>query len=720
MTGTGKALSSRMVGASVLCLMSMSANAEDMPFGYSFYGMPGLIDMPSANVAPDAEIIASFGAFEQQQRLTFAFQITPQLTGAFRYARIDENRGPGTQATYDRSFDLHYQLFDETDTRPAVAIGLRDFLGTGIYSSEYVVATKTFADTFRVTGGIGWGRLGSYNGFTNPLGIIDPAFETRPTDRLGPGGVPTYNRYFRGDAAFFGGVEWQVFDDLTLIAEYSSDAYAREVGRDTLTFNSPLNFGLRYQIRPGMNIGAYYLRGTEVGVTATFNFNPTERLAPSGLEQAPFPVSVRAEDAQRAASWDQTPANEQTLITGTTQALALDGFVVDGIELEQRAIRVRYTNTSYRTEAQGAGHVARILTALLPPSIETFILEPMRSGVPVSSVSVQRTDIEVFENEPNAAQEIFDRAIIGEADLDGMLTSAPSDETAFNWGISPYVDATLFDGENPVLLDYGIEAKATYHFAPNIVLAGVLKYEFGGDSDAGAISDSALPPVRSEGSLYGADGGVLLDSLALHWYGRPAEDLYSRVSLGYLEPMFAGVSTEVLWKPVDSRLALGAELNYVIQRDFDMGFGFREFDSSTESYGLDGTYETLSGHVSAYYQFNNGFRGRIDVGRYLAQDWGATVALDRTFDNGWQVGAYATFTDVSFEDFGEGSFDKGIYLTIPTDWVTGNATNAETNATISSLQRDGGARLRLDGRLYENIYEGHGAAFEGSWGRFWR
>ena len=178
--------------------------------------------------------------------------------------------------------------------------------------------------------------------------------------------------------------------------------------------------------------------------------------------------------------------------------------------------------------------------------------------------------------------------------------------------------------------------------------------------------------------------------------------------------MFAGASGELLWKPVDSRLALGAEINYVVQRDYDLGFGAQDFPD------LDGVYEVATGHGSVYYDFENSFHARVDVGRYLAGDWGATFALDREFANGWRVGAYATFTDVSFEDFGEGSFDKGIQLTIPIDWALGNATRATTDVRLSSLSRDGGARLNVDGRLYETVRGGHVVALQESWGRFWR
>ena len=140
---------------------------------------------------------------------------------------------------------------------------------------------------------------------------------------------------------------------------------------------------------------------------------------------------------------------------------------------------------------------------------------------------------------------------------------------------------------------------------------------------------------------------------------------------------------------------------------FDGGFEFRD-------------YETVTGHASAYYEFNNGFVGRIDAGRYLAEDWGATVALDREFANGWRIGAFATFTDVSAEDFGEGSFDKGIRVTIPTSSRKLKASTGATNINIRSLTRDGGARVNVKNRLYDNVRRGHKPELQESWGRFWR
>jgi hypothetical protein len=192
-------------------------------------------------------------------------------------------------------------------------------------------------------------------------------------------------------------------------------------------------------------------------------------------------------------------------------------------------------------------------------------------------------------------------------------------------------------------------------------------------------------------------------------YGRPGADLYSRISVGYLERMFGGVSAEVLWKPVTSNFGLGAELNYVAQRNTDMWFGFDEYD-----------YDVTTGHLSAYYDLGNGYHTQLDVGRYLAGDWGATLSVDRQYDNGVRVGAYVSRTDMTYDDFGDGSYNKGISISIPQDFLTGKATRGSYGTEVRTRVGDGGARLLVDGRLYDAVRDAHRADLTDTWARFWR
>lgn len=689
-----------------------SAQDDDWRATYTLFGTQGIIDMPSAVAPDDGEIAATVSAFGENQRATFTFQLLPRLTGSFRYSLID---------TYDRSFDLQYQLLDEGRYAPSVAVGLRDFIGTGRFSSEYVVATKTFGPNLRASGGIGWGRLGSLNGFTNPLGAIDERFETRPDDSIDTGGTVLAEQFFRGDAAFFGGVEWRLNEEWTLLAEYSSDAYARETALNGFERNSPFNFGLTWEPSETYQLGAYYMYDTEVGVSATIILGPTTRSVPSGFDPAPVPVGNRTQDFIAAASWND-PRIEAASVEALGSLMAADGFRLLGAEASGSTVRVRYENTDYRAEAQGVGRVARILTRAAPANVDTFVLEPVRRGIPLSAVRIRRSDMERLENTAGAAQLSYDRAIFRDAAGPAPSVSWDDPTPAFLWGLAPYVEISLFDGDEPLRADAGVEASFQYEIQPNLILAGAFRQRIVGNRDeVGSISDSTLPDVRRTALRYGAESGNGIENLFLSHYGRPGTNLYSRLSAGYFERNFGGVSGELLWKPVDSRLAVGAEVNYTLLRDYDLGFGFRPACSGPDCLQLTGDdYDVVTGHLSAYYQFDNGFQAQVDVGRYLAGDVGATFSLDREFENGWKVGAYFTLTDVPFDDFGEGSFDKGIRIEIPMDYALGTPTRDVTATTLSSLERDGGARLRIDGRLYDMVEEGHQGQMADNWGRFWR
>ncbi|MFP4304136.1 MAG: YjbH domain-containing protein [Rhodosalinus sp.] len=695
------------LGACLAVLFAGTAAAQDSRSeSFNLYGVPGLVDMPSAGVMPDGTLSTTLGYFGGNARTTLRFQITPRLSGAFRYASIaDFYPGDWTASRYyDRSFDLRYQILTEGRYRPSVVAGLQDFIGTGLYGGEYIVATKAMTPALRVTGGLGWGRLGS----RNPLGTLGK----RADEVLGEGGLPTYDRWFRGDVAAFGGVEWSPTRRLTFTAEYSSDDYRHERRDGTFRGSSPWNFGLDYRFDNGIQLSLYHLYGEEVGAQVTFHFNPRRAGTPGGLESGPVPVAVRPPAGAEELGWTTEPATQTRARATLAQTMARDNLVFEGMKLEPRRATVRMRNPTYGAVSQAIGRTARAMTRTLPESVEEFVIVPVENGMPLSKVTIRRGDLEQLENE--AAAEMLARARIEDA-WRAAPAADPDLYPRFAWSVGPYLALSVFDPDNPVRADIGARFEAEYRLSPGLVLAGSVTKKAGGNLDSVTRQGtSGLPYVRTNLRRYTIEGDPAIEYLTLAHHGRPGRDLYSRVTAGYLEKMYAGVSSELLWKPVDSRLAVGAEVNYVQPRDFDQLFGLRDRDTP------GGTIPTVNGHLSAYYDLGSGFHGQLDVGRYLAGDWGATVSLDREFGNGWRVGAYATFTDVPFDDFGEGSFDKGIRITIPLSSVTNAPTRAANTIRIQSLTRDGGARLNVRDRLYDTVRDYHGPEVAKTWGRFWR
>ena len=108
----------------------------------------------------------------------------------------------------------------------------------------------------------------------------------------------------------------------------------------------------------------------------------------------------------------------------------------------------------------------------------------------------------------------------------------------------------------------------------------------------------------------------------------------------------------------------------------------------------------------------------MKAGRYLAGDYGVTLTLSREFRSGMRVGAWTTFTDVSFEDFGEGSFDKGFFITIPFDALLLRSSRAQGLFSFRPLTRDGGQMVSVPDRLYFLTQEGSLRSVARYWSKF--
>ena len=695
----------------VLSTISLSAQSNNADGGYSYglYGTPGLIDMPTAQSADDAEIAATISHFAGTTRTTLSFQISPRLSGSFRYSSIEKFQSDNA-SLYDRSFDLRYRMIDEGTYRPAIAIGLQDIIGTGVYSGEYIVATKQIVPTFEVTAGLGWGRLGSSDGFANPLGFIDERFESRPGGFTGTGGQIESTRWFRGDAALFGGLKWQATDELSLMAEYSSDAYLpeRTSRRDLFDRDSPLNFGLSYALANGTALQAHYLYGSEFGAGLTFTLNPKTPAVYGSAAQRPTPVEPQDPEDIASLEWTRQSGAQEILRSNLQLSLQAEGITLEAATFAPTSATVLVRNDTYSAGSEVIGRTARITARLLPASVQDFTIVPVEAGIKAAAIRIARTDLEELEFAKGNVSHSFARAQIDAGGPSGTDATYIDDlYPSFQWRLGPYLSASYFDPDSPVRADIGLELSASYTIAPGLSLAGDLRKRIGGNVGEGRKSNSVIQRVRSDTPLYAAQGDPSLTRLTADYNTNLGSDLYGRLTVGYLESMYAGLSAEALWKPVDSALGLGLEVNYTKQRDFDQMFDLQDYD-------------VVTGHASAYYAFENNFHAQLDVGRYLAGDYGATLALDREFDNGWRVGAFATLTDVSFDDFGEGSFDKGLRFSVPLEYFIGTPSKRVSRSTIRPLTRDGGARLDVEGRLYETVRGFHTSDLEGNWGRFWR
>ncbi|GLQ34002.1 hypothetical protein GCM10007939_02850 [Amylibacter marinus] len=672
--------------ASAITVLASAGQAKP---GVNIYGVSGVIDMPSAHMRPDGEITTTMARFDTGLRTTLSFQAGPRLSVSFRYSVLRDFPTAQSDTLYDRSFDLRYQFLQERRFRPALTIGIQDLAGTGIYAAEYLVASKTL-NNFAITVGLGWGRFGSYKGFENPLGVVAPDWRKRPESE---GGISTtgqldIGQWFKGDAALFAGVTWDTpIEGLVAKVEYSSDAYLQEANKSGFKRRSPVNFGLEYGFKSGAHLGIYSLYGSEIAIQFRTSINPK---TPISHPRDPVPAPI-TDGIQRV---------------DIAQALSVQNIWLHSKHNRSNGLWVWVENRGFGAPAQAIGRVARVLSTHADPSVEQFHVVLMEKGMAVTTVTVDRKVFRTLEFDPDRIPRTRDRFMLraGAAPSQTWQNIYPSIDQRFGL----YGAISMFDPDAPLRFDFGLKARARVYFNPHISLSAVVKKRLAGNiSKTTRVSDSILPHVRTDVSKYNKTKGITLERMTFDGHYRLGTDIYGRASIGYLEPMYAGLSAEVLWKPHSRPFALGVELNFVKQRAFDQQFDLRN-------------YRTVTGHVSAYWQMRNGYHLQLDVGRYLAKDIGATITVERVFKNGWRVGGYFTLTDVSFDDFGEGSFDKGLIARIPIRWITGRSKKRNFDLKIQPVLRDGGARLHIANRLYPTLSQSDAQRLNDSWARLYR
>ena len=354
----------RSVRASLLCgvatigggLVALSPASAQQQSEYirDTFGEIGMLDMPSAHLADDGQLAFTFGDVGSTQRYNLSFQALPWLEASFRYSRpygylTDPN-------FYDRSFGAKIRLWREDAIMPDISVGIRDMLGTGVYSSEYVVASKHIG-SLDLTGGLGWGRLADAHTIPNPFGYVLSSFKTRNSGVADTGGQFNWRQFFRGPrAGVMGGIVWHTpIDNLSLLAEYSPDTYKGEAINGGLKVRSPVNVGLNYQFGALSLTGGWFY-GTTYGLALSIHGDPTDMQKSARVGPEVPPALVRDNTEQQGAlrevldrsahvaavkvggPWVHVPTEAELIKQDLKQALISEGRGVRDIDVEQTTL----------------------------------------------------------------------------------------------------------------------------------------------------------------------------------------------------------------------------------------------------------------------------------------------------------------------------------------------------------------------------------------------
>lgn len=384
------------------------------------------------------------------------------------------------------------------------------------------------------------------------------------------------------------------------------------------------------------------------------------------------------------------------------------GMSAEALKVDGSRATVFVTPRRFRETARSIGRAARVVANNAPPEVEEITVVTMNEGLETGRVTMIRRDLELTTEYRSSPEEIWAHTVV-----EGTGNGPPPDATVnrerypeWNWSLRPRLRQHIGGPDGFYLYQLWLALSGKVELARGLSLSGTVGRNLVDTMDRISVDPaSRLPRVRSDIKEYLQKGKNNIVRLQADYLFSPYPQWYARASAGLLEEMYGGVSAEILHRPLGAMWALGAQINWVRQREFRQRFGFRG-------------YQTVTGHLELYYNLPRyDLLANLSIGRYLARDKGATLTLSRRFKSGVRAGAWITKTDVTSEEFGEGSFDKGFFITVPLQLFLTRSTRETGTFSFRPLTRDGGQRVSIANRLYPLVDEGGIVSIDRSWYR---
>lgn len=703
----------RYAGPLLACLVLVGSflplkSADATPrTAFNQYGHVGVLQTPTARQLGEGWFGGGASVFSPYRAIFFHAQPLSWLSGNFRFAEVtnrdfsfvdafplEEQERKVSRNFTDKGVDIKLRLVEESDWTPAVALGFIDLAGTGLFASEYLVFSKRIFNV-DLHLGIGWGRLGSANDFTNPLASISEDFETRPRAGSGLGGQFELDTYFKGATAVFGGIQWTpAGGPFTFFAEFEGNDYQSEPLQNPQEQSTRLNVGTNIAVGNHVDLSLGWLRGETLAGRLSVAGGLGLTRGPAKVNRAtarPVPAFSNAGD------WKHVQALDPATVERLRRDMKKQGVRLHAVDAEdgQSLVRVWYSHTMGGDVALGAARVARALLRITGRAYDHYELTEMVAGVASVRLRFERDDFHQVIAGNLAEHRFVERLNILPAGAGRIAKASYRDlleYPAFSTALNPQLRSNIggpdafFVGQLLARLAGTVQLSANWSASAAL---GLNVLDNISNARLRQTFPSGLPRVRSRVGDYLREGrDAYLAQLDTSYFFSVAPDVFGRLSAGIFEEMFGGVATEFLYRPSQRSWAVGLEVARVRQREFEQRLGFLDYETTTT--------------LLSYYQELpwNGTRLTLTGGRFLAGDYGVQIELSRAFRNGVRFGVFATPTDATTEEFGEGSFDKGFFLSIPIDLFSTGHGRGSADFLFRPLSRDGGQRAVTGRRLY--------------------
>jgi hypothetical protein len=611
-----------------------------------------------------------------------------ELSGSYRiFCGLQDpalgHHGFGEFSDKGVNFKLALLLPEDTDYMfPGLAIGMEDFLGSRRFLDRYVVLTQVVRDAdVELSFGYGQKRI----------------------------------------HGFFGGVSWMPlrriwapYGGLGLVAEWDATNYKDDphVGKGR-RFNSRFNYGLQYNLDDVLHLSLSHQRGRvwSGSVALTYDLGKEEGLTPKIHATPPYSCPINTQPIGTLRT-PEMMVHDLAFAMGC-QGFTLRGAWIDCCGCDGPELYLQVVNGCYRQFKEARRRLNYLLAALIPSNICRVHLLFEWSGVLTHALTYETDFLYAFRRQEMSAYE--------------LKVATPMQDASW----PPAGSGTLYQARNPYWMvwiepfmdQFFGSASGKYKYVAGLSadfegwLPGEVVYDVGfnynalnnthGIRDVDKLNPSQIVNVRSDNINYYQHSTVSLQRAFLqkNWNLSPA--LFARMSLGYYEIAYAGAAAELLYYPAGSDWAVGIEGGIFKKRNY-RGLGFQS--TLRQLHGFEPTfhhYNVLSQSLATFYYDLRPMclDFAFSMGKYLANDWGASLQVERYFDSGLKIGCWMSYTSKEDRVNGDTHYaDKGVIISVPLDFFMTRHTRARWNYGLSAWLRDIGARASTGYRLYPTIY----------------
>lgn len=643
----------------------------DEPFSYSSNtGTTGLLETPSARTIKEHSYTLGISQVDPYRYYYVVFsplrnlEITGRITEILNVpASKNDPKWKGYGNYKDKAIDIKYKLIDESKYLPAVALGIMDPHGTRLYSSQYLVISKQIYP-FDFTLGFGNGRFGEKQLSPQGEGIKIEMLQN-PLNWI-------------KESKFFGGVEFCPNKNFSLILEYSSIEYHKQL-RDpaqkkyfTSKVPSQFNFGVRIKPLDWIDITLSYQRGNRLGGNVSFNFDIGKPLIP-----------IRDKEIKIVDNF-KTPEER------IAKTLNLLGFSDIGVYFNENSLYIEAQNDKYFYTPKAFDVILKVIFELKDMDFEYVSIVLKYNNIPIASLETERNNIIDYLKGELTKGEFYSLSKL-KTDIYERKTKEIYYKRFVSYGFKPTFQTFLNDPSGFFKYRFGLIGWSGLNlWDGGTFIIGVEGYPI---NTVSTVNEPLSIPVRTDLPFFMKEKASL-GRLMFDQINKFQNEFYTKFSIGFLEIQYAGLDMEIAKPFLKGRIMLGLSGSIVKKRAIGRPLEF-EYEKSKDYY--------ITGFLNARINIpEKEIFIDLKTGRFLAGDFGTRISISK-FINGVIISAWYSFTDTSvFKDIlNKGYHDKGLAVSIPIRLFEGSDSKTSYSYSLSPWTRD----VAQDINHYNNLFD---------------